>query len=93
MEDIIIRPVYDRRKKASPFQDAVIDIEIRFSRTERKWLSTSVRVYSNQWEDGVIVRRPDAGSLNRKIQEQIKKYLMHGIKVEHTKKPNKALGN
>ena len=74
MEDIVIRPVYDRRKKASPFQDAVIDIEIRFSRTERKWLSTSVRVYSNQWEDGVIVRRPDAGSLNRKIQEQIKKY-------------------
>lgn len=40
-----------------------------------------------------FILRKEFPRLTANYLEQIKKYLMHGIKVEHTKKPNKALGN
>lgn len=69
-----VRAVFDRRKKATPTVAAKVEIEVFFSRTERKWISTDIELYSNQWEDGLVVRHALAKQLNRKIANLIADY-------------------
>lgn len=69
-----IRAVFDRKKKASTTSTGKVEIEVIFSRTQRKTLSTGVELYSNQWEDGVVVRHALAKKLNSQISSQIKTY-------------------
>lgn len=69
-----IRAVFDRKKKSTPTKSAKVEIEISFSRTSRKWISTDISLYSNQWEDGFVVRHPQERKLNKQITDIIKKY-------------------
>lgn len=69
-----VRAVFDRKKKASATTTGVVEIEIIFNRTQRKTLSSGIELYSNQWEDGLIVRHAESKKLNRKITDLIKNY-------------------
>lgn len=69
-----IKAVFDRKKKASAITTGVVEIEIVFNRTRRKVLSTGIELYSNQWEDGLVVRHAESKKLNKQINELIRKY-------------------
>ena len=69
-----IKAVFDRKKKASAITTGVVEIEIVFNRTRRKVLSTGIELYSNQWEDGLVVRHVESKKLNKQINELIRKY-------------------
>lgn len=69
-----VRAVFDRKKKSSTITTGMVEIEITFNRTQRKTLSSGVELYSNQWEDGVVVRHAESKKLNKQITELIKKY-------------------
>ena len=69
-----IRAVFDRKKKASSTSTGKVEIEVIFSRTQRKTLSTGIELYSNQWEDGLVVRHALAKKLNSQISSLIKTY-------------------
>lgn len=69
-----VRAVFDRKKKASAVTTGKVEIEITFSRTQRKILSSGVELYANQWEDGLVVRHANAKQLNKKITDLIKNY-------------------
>lgn len=69
-----VRAVFDRKKKSSTITTGRVEIEITFNRTQRKTLSSGVELYSNQWEDGVVVRHAESKKLNKQITELIKKY-------------------
>lgn len=69
-----VRAVFDRKKKASATTTGVVEIEVIFNRTQRKTLSSGIELYSNQWEDGLIVRHAESKKLNRKITDLIKNY-------------------
>lgn len=69
-----IKAVFDRKKKASAITTGVVEIEIVFNRTRRKVLSTGIELYSNQWEDGLVVRHTESKKLNKQINELIRKY-------------------
>lgn len=69
-----VRTVFDRKKKASTVTTGKVEIEVTFSRTQRKTLSTSIELYANQWEDGLVVRHANSKQLNKQITELIKKY-------------------
>ena len=69
-----IKAVFDRKKKASAITIGVVEIEIVFNRTRRKVLSTGIELYSNQWEDGLVVRHAESKKLNKQINELIRKY-------------------
>ena len=74
METWKIKPVFDRKKKATPEKSAKVEIEIQFSRTERKWISTDIELYSNQWDREFVVRHAKFKELNRAITKHIKKF-------------------
>lgn len=69
-----VRAVFDRKKKASTITTGMVEIEITFNRTQRKVLSTGIELYSNQWEDGLVVRHAESRKLNKQITDLIKKY-------------------
>lgn len=69
-----IRLVYNRRKTASTTKAAKVEIEIYFSRKERKFIPSDVELYSNQWDGEFVVRHPQSKVLNRKLTGLIKKY-------------------
>lgn len=69
-----VKAVFDRKKKASAITVGVVEIEIVFNRTQRKILSSGVELYSNQWEDGLVVRHAESRKLNKQITDLIKKY-------------------
>lgn len=69
-----VRAVFDRKKKASAIKAGMVEIEIIFNRTQRKTLSSGIELYSNQWEDGLVVRHAESKKLNRKITDLIKNY-------------------
>lgn len=69
-----IKAVFDRKKKASAITTGVVEIEIVFNRTRRKVLSTGIELYSNQWEDGLVVRHAESKKLNKQINKLIRKY-------------------
>lgn len=69
-----VKAVFDRKKKSSAITAGVVEIEIVFNRTQRKVLSTGIELYSNQWEDGLVVRHAESRKLNKQITDLIKKY-------------------
>lgn len=74
METWKIKPVFDRKKKATPEKSAKVEIEIKFSRTERKWISTDIELYSNQWDGEFVVRHAKFKQLNKAITQYVKKF-------------------
>lgn len=66
-----LRVVFDRKKIASKEKKGLIQIEVTFER-KRKWISTGVKVYSDQFNEKVMVYgRSDAFVLNEQINRLI----------------------
>lgn len=63
------RAVFDRKKMATKEKTGLVQLEILYER-KRKFISTGVKVYKDQWTDKChVVNRPDLMSLNRRIDE------------------------
>lgn len=66
------RVVFDRKKSATKEKEALVQIEVLFER-KKKYLSTGVRVKSDEWTDKTKVRnRPDMMQLNERIDIMIR---------------------
>ena len=66
------RVVFDRKKSATKEKEALVQIEVLFER-KKKYLSTGVRVTSEQWTDKTKVRnRTDSIELNERIDNMIR---------------------
>ena len=62
----IFKLVYDRQKRASRTKEGAIELRITYNRVQR-FVTTGVRVYPNQWRDGVIIKRLDALELQQTL--------------------------
>ena len=76
METWKIKPVFDRKKKATPEKSAKVEIEIKFSRTERKWISTDIELYSNQWDGEFVVRHAKFKQLTKALTQYVKSLMI-----------------
>lgn len=72
MEIPTFRFVFDRNKRASKTNKGLVQIEVNFKK-KRKWITTGVKVYSDQWNKEQVVGRVDAYELNEQLAIQIKK--------------------
>ena len=64
--------VYDRYKKASPTRKASIEIRISYNR-KQKYISTGIRVFSNQWRKNRIVNSENDIILNKGLDNILNK--------------------
>lgn len=64
----IVSLVYNRYRKASATQDAVIEIRVYFERKAKYW-STRIRVFPKEWHRGRIVNRVDCAILNKQLDK------------------------
>lgn len=61
------RLVFDRKKTATKKEDALIQIEVLYER-KKKYITTGVRVYKDQWNDKMmVINRDDSTVLNQRI--------------------------
>jgi len=61
------RFVFDRKKTATKRKDAIVQVEILLS-GKKKYVSTGVKVYKDQWNDkSHVINRDDMLSLNARI--------------------------
>ena len=64
----IIRFVFDRRKKATVSVASSVELEIYFSRNQRRRLSTGVKLYAGQWDDKLhAINRTDGILINARL--------------------------
>lgn len=70
MNRVQIRVVFDRKKTASSKKRGLVQIEVRFE-NKRKFVTTGIKLYKNQFKTGRIVNIDDADRLNKKVTEQI----------------------
>lgn len=69
----IIKVVFDRKKQATTRKEGLVQVEIYHEKV-RRFISTGVKVYSDQWDKKVYVRnRKDALLLNEQIMETLNK--------------------
>lgn len=54
--------IYNRYKKASPTKPAVVEMRILYDK-KQKYISTGIKLYPNQWKNGVIINHEDALTL------------------------------
>lgn len=65
-----LRFVFDRKRKATKTKTGLVQIEVTSER-KRKWISTGVKLYSDQWNDRrMVINSPDMISLNKRLTEQ-----------------------
>lgn len=73
-----VRFVFDRKKVATKKQKGLVQMEILYDK-KRKWVSTGIKVYSDQWNDRQwVVRSLDAQKLNKELfaqKEQLEAFL------------------
>lgn len=75
MEYPLISVVFDEKKVASKNKEGLVQIKLYFNR-KRKYISTNVKVYSDQWSDKTFVKgRSDAMELNNQIND-----LLNGVR-------------
>ena len=73
MKNPIIRLVFDHKKVATKTKEGLVQVQVYFNR-ERKYFSTGVRCYADQWSDKYHVRnRMDAVQLNEQIELVMKR--------------------
>lgn len=66
-----LRIVFDRKKVSSKKTEGLVQIEIYYD-TKRKFLSTGVRCYKDQWNaHNMVVNRADSIELNEKINSMV----------------------
>lgn len=67
------RFVFDRKNVATKTKHGLIHIEVSSERT-RKWISTNIKVFSDQWDNRRMVKnRADSMELNNRLVEQIQR--------------------
>lgn len=71
INQVQVRVVYDRKNQATTKKAGLVQLEITFE-SKRKFMSTGIKVYKNQWRAGRICGRGDAQALNDQINDQIK---------------------
>lgn len=70
--------IFDRYKKASRNKSAVIELRISYNR-KQKYISTGIQLFPKEWENGMVINRPDARSLNQMLDNllfEIRQILM-----------------
>lgn len=70
--NVNVKLIFNRRKNATLRTDAKpvkgsIEIQIT-EKGKRKWMSTGIRVFSDQWKDGFVVNHIDAADYNKKLR-------------------------
>ena len=60
--------IYNRYGKASPTQDAVVEVRVYYQR-KIKIMSTRIRLYPKEWHKGRVTNRIDAIVLNRQLDK------------------------
>ena len=60
--------IYNRYGKASPTQDAVVEVRVYYQR-KVKIMSTRIRLYPKEWHKGRVTNRIDAIVLNRQLDK------------------------
>ena len=71
MNKVIIRAIFDRKNDATKTKAATIYLEVRANQKERRFISTSIKVYKGQFKAGRVVGREDAELLNRRINDRM----------------------
>ena len=66
MNKVQLRVIFDRKKTATNKKAALVQIEVRHD-DQRKFMSTGVKVFKNQFKGGRVCCHPDADLLNDKI--------------------------
>ena len=66
----VVGLIYNRYRKASATQDAVIEIRIYYQK-RAKWLSTRIRVFPKEWDrkNRRVINRFDAAILNKQLEK------------------------
>lgn len=65
-----VRLVFDRKHQATKNKKGLLQLEVCF-KSRRKWASTQVKLYADQWKDGHIVRTANAIELNEWLQKTV----------------------
>lgn len=66
-----VRVVFDRKKVASRQKKGLIQIEVLYER-KRKWMSTGIKVYKDQWDDRRwVVNSSDMYDVNDNLRQQV----------------------
>ena len=65
-----IAVVFDRRKKASLTVKSAVEIRITYN-YKQKWISTGIKLYSNQWKKGKIVNCTDIEQISKTLDTLI----------------------
>lgn len=71
-----IRLVHDRRKKATSKVEQPVEIKVYFSRSERTFLPTGIKLCANQWdkERQIAVKHTNQRRINAALSRMVKKY-------------------
>lgn len=64
--------VFDRYSKASPTKKGTVEVRISYNK-KQKYISTGIRLYSNQWKKGTVVNTPDELQLNQTLDTILRK--------------------
>lgn len=68
-----LRFVFDRKHKATKTTTGLVQLEV-LSEGRRKWISTGVKLYVDQWSPRrMVINHPEITALNKKLLEQRKK--------------------
>ena len=68
-----LRFVFDRKHKATKTTTGLVQLEV-LSEGRRKWISTGVKLYVDQWSPRrMVINHPEITALNKKLLEQSKK--------------------
>ncbi|WP_052332558.1 site-specific integrase [Bacteroides neonati] len=62
-----VRYIYDRRRTATDVKPATVEIEIYFSRQQRKFVNTGIQILPEQWNESIVVKHNDADQLNNTL--------------------------
>lgn len=62
----VVSLIYNRYKKASAIQDAVIELRVYYD-GKAKYMSTRIRIFPKEWQRGRVVGRVDAVILNKQL--------------------------
>lgn len=68
-----VRYVYDRRRTATDVKQAAVEIEVYFSRTQRKFINTGVQLLPEQWNGSIVIKHDDCDRLNNTLSSAKKK--------------------
>lgn len=85
--NVSVKVVFDRKKVATTSKVGLVQIEIYHNR-QRKWISTGVKVYKDQWKNHIgVCNRKDAVELNERISSIAKELQSYINKCIQSKKP------